>query len=129
ELPADRLYAALRRGGLDHGPSLRVVSELWRGQHECVARLDPTGSGPATVTALLDGALQCVAAIDESPVGSVPVGVDEVVLVAWPSSGTTWVHVAEREAGPDGRRYDLVLSTSDGRPLVALTGLRLARFD
>ncbi|MGC4806662.1 SDR family NAD(P)-dependent oxidoreductase [Micromonospora sp. DT233] len=114
-------YAALADGGLDYGPGLRVVRELWSGDGEALARLRGTPGGAAAGVALADGALQALAALGTAADARVPVGFDRAEY-AGPATDAGWAWV--RRSGP--HRFDLDLTDDDGRPVLAVRGLRVA---
>ena len=61
------LYARLEAGGLAYGPAMRGVSQLWRGEEEVLARLEPPPGAEHPFhclhPALVDGAMQAVAGL------------------------------------------------------------------
>jgi acyl transferase domain-containing protein len=74
------LYAGLRSNGLDYGPGFRSIESAWRGEGEAVAhlRLAVDGESYGVHPALLDGALQVLAAVNYGKEGAtyLPVAVE-----------------------------------------------------
>lgn len=135
-LSTDALYASLWTSGLEHGASFQVIRRLWLGAGEVLAELVlPDGLDPAADPcllhpAMLDGALQSLAALDREldPVGYVPVGFDSISLHGLlPSELLVWAREEGRaEAGSGVRRYALTLLGRDGQVLAEIAGLRVA---
>ncbi len=66
-------YDALEGRGIEYGPAMRCIGEIWRNNGEAVATLQPPAPGATTVeqrAALLDGCLQLITAAAGAAVGS-----------------------------------------------------------
>ena len=123
--PAD-VYAALRGGGLEHGPAFQVLREVYVGDGEVLAKIGPNESefpALATVT-LLDGAFQALAALPGSE-PSVPCGFGAVRGVGRAGS-CSWVTARERPAAGERRCFDLALTDESGAVLTAVDALETA---
>ncbi|MGY0777280.1 SDR family NAD(P)-dependent oxidoreductase [Azospirillum argentinense] len=132
-LDAAACHALLEARGLRHGPALRVIDHLLRGDGEVLARLNPPeepAAAPDAVLhpALLDGAFQALAAL----VGTgdrdvlVPQG---VARLGWtgPLRAPCLVH-ARALGEQDGRlRFDVRIGDPSGALLAWLDGVSVAR--
>ncbi|MFZ1007240.1 MAG: polyketide synthase dehydratase domain-containing protein, partial [Candidatus Sulfotelmatobacter sp.] len=100
----EALYAGLRGNGLDYGPGFRSIESAWRGEGEAVAhlRLAVEGESYGVHPALLDGALQVLAAVNAGKEGAtyLPVAVEAFRLLQR-NCTTLWVH-ARMGPGADG---------------------------
>ncbi|MFF9051925.1 SDR family NAD(P)-dependent oxidoreductase [Streptomyces erythrochromogenes] len=131
----DALYEHLAASGLSYGDSMRMVTGMWRGEKELLARLAPPS--PRTLGRPLpadaaDGAMQSIAglSLDGGADGTfVGFGYGRVdVFAAW--SGPAFAHVrlrGELEAGADTFDCDVEVIDPDGRVLVRFTGVSLKR--
>nr|BFE59933.1 hypothetical protein GCM10020063_044590 [Dactylosporangium thailandense] len=108
-------YEGLAAGGLEYGPGMRAVRDLWTGEGEALARLD---GGPVSC---VDGALQALAALGTAGDARVPVGFDRADY-GTPFTGAGWAWV--RRSG--AHRFDLDLADETGRAMLAIRGLRVA---
>ncbi|MFC8870218.1 SDR family NAD(P)-dependent oxidoreductase [Streptomyces sp. NPDC057148] len=130
---ADEVYHRARRGGLDYGPSFRVLEHVRTDGRESSARyradhLDTVGY--LAHPAILDGALQAGAVLldgaDET--AFLPAAVDTVRL--WrPPTATGHVRVRARSATAAEAVWDVTVVDEDGAVCVELLGCRLRRFD
>ncbi|XXX76161.1 amino acid adenylation domain-containing protein [Sorangium sp. So ce134] len=134
--PAAEFYARVRQAQIEYGPAFQGLEQVWSGDGEALGRLRlPEGLDPQGYLvhpALLDACLQLSAALfADSADTFVPVGLERVQLRA-PAPRQGWV-VATRRAhsGADTgeRRCDVRLVDDQGRPLLALEGLRLRRLE
>jgi acyl transferase domain-containing protein len=138
---ADEHYGILEEHGLELGPSLRRVSEIWRRDGEALGALLPDLGEPAAHPyllhpALLDAALQVVgAAMPSGPETFLPVGLDRLRCHR-PATAAAWSHVVVRPVDRTGaepgdasetRLADVVLSDSVGGIIAELRGLRFRR--
>ncbi|WP_152442612.1 SDR family NAD(P)-dependent oxidoreductase [Nocardiopsis kunsanensis] len=130
-------YRRLRERGLVHGPSLTSLTEVRAGETEACARIElPTaadGSFPdaALHPALLDGALQVLAALEDP--ADPPVLPFAVGEAAWPRTlpARCRVHVVGRRGTADRalKHYDVRITDDQGRVLVFLTDLSTRRLE
>jgi polyketide synthase PksN len=130
--PAD-LYRRLSAAGLRHGPALATVRALRMGLNDALGRVSLPEAAAALHAymlhpALLDGALQILAAFDEDDDRLyMPFSVDRVVRTA-PLTAACAVHVARRPGTTDGlRSFDVRLLDDAGDELVALVNLTTRR--
>ncbi len=132
--PAE-FYANLTGRGFELGPAFRGLETVRRGADEAVSRIAiPAAAGPARPygvhPVLLDNAIQTLGAalFGSSEDSFVPVGVRRARLL-----GTTdtraWGHAQAMDAGPGSQAItaNVLLRDDDGRVLVQLEALRLAR--
>jgi acyl transferase domain-containing protein len=109
-------YDAMDRRGLQYGCSFQGVEQLWRGDHEAIARLDLTETVRAEAgdylvhPALLDACFQVLAGILPGPQNGaagtyVPVGIDRIQFHDDPHAGC-WGHVRLESSAPavNGKR-------------------------
>jgi hybrid polyketide synthase/nonribosomal peptide synthetase FtdB len=142
EIPRDRFYEALAARGLDYGPTLRGMTQVWRHDGEALGRVglpdlllhesDRYQLHPA----ILDAAMQVLAATSVAERGPgndsyVPVGCRRLRLYRRPASHESlWSHVV-LDPGAIPGATDVAASVrlldDSGRTVAALTGLRLAR--
>ncbi|KAB7627759.1 non-ribosomal peptide synthetase [Alkalilimnicola sp. S0819] len=127
-------YAAL---GMDYGPGMRAVAELWLGSDELLARLrlpEAAAGDFALHPAMVDGAFQaCLGLFPESGGDdrtALPFALERVELLA-PTTERMWAHVRIQSAGARMQRIDLDLTDEQGELLVRLRGftVRLAGGD
>ena len=130
--PAD-LYRRLSAAGLRHGPALATVRALRMGLNDALGRVSLPEAAAALHAyvlhpALLDGALQILAAFNEDNDRLyMPFSVDRVVRTA-PLTAACAVHVARRPGTTDGlRSFDVRLLDDAGDELVALVNLTTRR--
>ncbi|WP_155372903.1 SDR family NAD(P)-dependent oxidoreductase [Catellatospora vulcania] len=125
----EAFYTGFARGGLDYGPGMRVVRELWRGDGEALARLAPVApaAGALFDPALADGALQVIAAVVAGEGTYLPVGCEKITAYE-PAAGPCWALVREAAGhAPDGSRFfDVLLVGDDGQILVRSAAVRVA---
>ncbi|GAB2610072.1 hypothetical protein GCM10027168_48770 [Streptomyces capparidis] len=125
------LYARARRAGLDYGPAFRVLEDVRTGEGEAQARYAAghlAAEGWTVHPALLDGALQAVAALLGDGRTHLPVAVDAVR--AWqPPAATGHVHVRRRRDEAGQSVWDCTVTDDDGAVSVQLTGCRLRPFE
>lgn len=142
EIPRDRFYQALAARGLDYGPTLRGMSQVWRHDGEALGRVDlpdllhHESDGYQIHPAILDAAMQVLAATSVAERGPdndsyVPVGCRRLRLYRRPASHESlWSHVV-LDSGTIPGATDVVASLrlldDSGRTVAALTGLRLTR--
>ena len=120
------VYAALRGGGLEHGPALRVLGEVSVGDGEVLAKIIPTGDvDPAQLPAIvLDGAFQALAALP-GPGPAVPSGFGAVRGLSHAGS-CCWVAARELPAADGRRRFDIALTDESGAVLTAVDSMETA---
>jgi NAD(P)-dependent dehydrogenase (short-subunit alcohol dehydrogenase family)/acyl carrier protein len=119
---AEGLYAALGERGLDYGPGFRTVLDVWTSHDEAIGELRDGQPGYECDPAVLDGALQLVAAIGTAGPGlRVPAGVDLIRVGARPVRAT---QALARTRSVD--HADVALLAGDGAALVELSGVRFA---
>jgi acyl transferase domain-containing protein/thioesterase domain-containing protein/aryl carrier-like protein len=139
-LTAAECYPSARpedtRSAVVIGPALQSIRELYRGQDEVLARLElPPTAGPLNAhglhPSLMDGALQCVVAMQRDPAGAdshlyFPFAIDGVHQFA-PLSASMYAHMVpagETRSGgePVTRKFDVLLSDEAGKVAVAIRG-------
>ncbi len=131
-------YARLASRGLDFGPSLRVVQQLWRGAGDILGLIELPGEQAADASrfrihpALLDGCIQCLSGLTLANESTyLPLHIEKVHLMRAPGS-RAWAHATLRPAA-DGAHAgetllgDVTVYDDDGHPLVAMSGLLLKR--
>jgi acyl transferase domain-containing protein/pimeloyl-ACP methyl ester carboxylesterase/acyl carrier protein/SAM-dependent methyltransferase len=122
----DDVYAALRGGGLEHGPALRVLREIAVGDGEVLAKVIPAGTAaPGLIpAAVLDGAFQALALLPGSQ-PCVPSGLGAVRGLS--SAGScSWITARELPAAGGRRRFDIALADESGAVLTLVEGLETA---
>ncbi|MFE1899918.1 SDR family NAD(P)-dependent oxidoreductase [Streptomyces yangpuensis] len=131
----DVLYEHLAASGLSYGDTMRMVTGMWRGEKELLARLAPPS--PRTLGRPLpadaaDGAMQSIAglSLDGGADGTfVGFGYGRVDVFA-PWSGPAFAHVRLRgELAADADTFDCDVEVIDpgGQVLVRFTGVSLKR--
>ena len=118
------VYAALRDGGLEHGPALRALGEVLVGDGEVLAEIIPASDAdPALLPArALDGAFQALAMLP-GPGPAVPYGLDRIQGLA--RAGSSCWATAREVPAPDGRRgFDITLTDESGLVLTTVTSLQ-----
>jgi phthiocerol/phenolphthiocerol synthesis type-I polyketide synthase C len=137
-IPGPSFYRLLAEHGLQYGPDLQAVAEIWRRDGEAIARLTPpaadgSGGGDFTI-AVVDGCLQVLAAALPARNGRssdtyLPVGMSEFRRRGTAHDGR-WCQAVLR-AGPDPEpdtiEGDVFLLGEDGQVVLAVRGLRLQR--
>ncbi|TWP52257.1 SDR family NAD(P)-dependent oxidoreductase [Lentzea tibetensis] len=123
-----RGYAALRASGVEHGPALRGLDEVSRGEDGVLARiLVPAQAAPGWLLhpVVLDSALQAVLALgaDESgwrhpSAAAVPFALEELTVFG-AIGRVNWAVVRE---GRDGSKVDVDVHGEDGALCVRLRG-------
>jgi len=131
------LYAHTAENGLAHGPHMRRVTRLLRGEREVLAWLEPAPGAPARPfdPALVDGAMQALGGLtvgQPSPDGPATyLGFAYGrVRIHGPLSGPCLVHARrsdEWRPGAESLRCDVVIADPAGRPLVELRDVGLKR--
>jgi acyl transferase domain-containing protein/SAM-dependent methyltransferase len=118
------LYASIARLGVRYAPESQVVTDLWTGDADALARYDVTvrpGEMPARA-AVLEGVLQVVLRVCSAggrPL--LPVAVTGVRL--WcPVTDTGYVHVRLRESGPHQAVADVLVADSSGAVSIVMSG-------
>ena len=137
-LPGKDHYEAMRRRGLDYGPSFRGIVGVARRGPSTFVRLRATDTvrcEPAQYEihpCLLDACLQgVIVALDGGPRGKnvpyVPSGIGRVILHGRPSGeGELWCRVVIREETPDGEIVaDVVVADGEDHVLIEVTNVRL----
>ncbi|MFI0040556.1 SDR family NAD(P)-dependent oxidoreductase [Streptomyces mutabilis] len=130
---ADEVYHRARRGGVDYGPSFRVLEHVRTDGRESEARYRADHLDVADYLAhpaILDGALQAGAVLLDDADGTafLPAAVDTVRL--WrPPTATGHVRVRARSATAAEAVWDVAVVDEDGAVCVELLGCRLRRFD
>jgi acyl transferase domain-containing protein len=130
---ADAHDEAMRREGLEYGPSFRSVRRLRRGAGEALAQVQlPLGGhdGFAVHPALLDGCLQALraAAPASSAAGTVlfPAAVERVIL-RQPVPAELVCHAVLGHHDEAGLHGDAIAYDAQGQPRIELRGLHLRR--
>ncbi|ADO72615.1 type I polyketide synthase [Stigmatella aurantiaca] len=129
----DELSAAIRQRGLEYGPSLQVLSSLYRGPHAALSlsQVEERGKVYRIHPALFDASLRTAAAVTPLTPGDVlhlPVAIQKLELY-----GTLperiWTHAEQRDQeSPAGLPItDMTLCAEDGAVVAALTGLSVRK--
>ncbi|MDC0708174.1 type I polyketide synthase [Stigmatella sp. ncwal1] len=129
----DELSSAIRQRGLEYGPSLQVLSSLYRGPHAALSlsHVEDPGKAYRLHPALLDASLRTAAAVTPLMPGDVlhlPVAIQKLELHgALPER--LWTHAEQRQQeSPAGLPVtDMTLCAEDGTVVVALTGLSVRK--
>jgi myxalamid-type polyketide synthase MxaE and MxaD len=129
-------YRGLRESGIDYGPLLRGIAQLWRSGGELLAELrvpdaaETEFHGWQVHPSLLDAGFQVFgAAIGADASGRdrqgiyLPTGIDEVRLQFRPPR-QLWTHARVRRRDADSATADVRLLDEAGQVAVALLGLR-----
>ncbi len=131
-------YARMAAAGLDFGPSLRGLQQLWRGEGEVLGRVElPAEQAEERAQfrihpALLDACLQSLSALTpEEGATFLPMHVEQVALLGTPGP-VAWAHGALQPRATSASSGDSLLADvhiydAQGQPLAALTGLLLKR--
>lgn len=141
QVSPDSLYRALAARGLEYGPTLRGVEQVWRGNGEVLGRITLSAllhhetDGYQVHPAILDAGLQVLAATAAKVTEAgdadtyVPVRCERVKLYQRPGNAL-WSHVVMRSgmiAGAAEIAADVHLLDDAGRAVMDLIGLRLMR--
>ncbi|MEU6350701.1 SDR family NAD(P)-dependent oxidoreductase [Streptomyces sp. NPDC047072] len=126
-VPADDLYRQLAEHGLTYGHDFQRIVDAQLGEDGAWATIDAAcaeESGHVAHPAVIDSALQCVAALalrrGDLKGAMVPVGVEEVRwFTALPSVVTAVVRLCEGE----GLRADIALLGEDERPVMEMVNV------
>ncbi|MDO0938934.1 beta-ketoacyl synthase N-terminal-like domain-containing protein [Streptomyces sp. DG2A-72] len=127
-LSGEEFYCAYSGGRNTWDGAFRSVEELWHGPGEALARIAARPESEGRLhPALLDSCLQPIAALmprDER--GFVLTGVDRLRVDDQAEfEGQLWAHARiVEEGGPSMLCADIIVSDSEGRTLVELTGVR-----
>lgn len=123
-------YAALRASGIVHGPALRGMREVRRGDDGILARIEVpagTSTGWYLNPAILDSALQAALAVGAGSGGwrrpdavAMPFALDELTVCA-ATPGTVTAVFREVPAGP-ASKVDVDLYAEDGSTVARLRG-------
>ncbi|GIV95383.1 MAG: hypothetical protein KatS3mg057_0040 [Herpetosiphonaceae bacterium] len=135
QLVPDDLYAQFSARGIVYGRSFRTLCQVWIGDHDVLAEIAldaDAGAGYRLPPALLDGALQCLAALLNIPgdhTTFVPFAIGEIRLAtALPVPPRLLCHgVRVDTTASDMPGADLTLLDDNGRVLGTLRGIRLRR--
>jgi acyl transferase domain-containing protein/SAM-dependent methyltransferase/aryl carrier-like protein len=118
-LSAAEIYDRLRGLGLEYGPSLRPLTDIWSGGTSMVAAL-----AAAESEAVLDGALQSLLGLAEAEADRLFVPFALAALDRHGDLATARFVVATRRPGESGIvSFDLAICDAAGAALVTLTGL------
>ena len=118
--------------GLDLGPSLRGLDELWRGDGEVLAAVTLRAAPGChrLHPALLDGCLQAVAWLAPAEDTYLPIAIGRVSLLREPGAAV-WAHATLVAVGAGSQTFtvDVDVCDPDGRPVAALGGVAFKRID
>ncbi|MGW5185753.1 SDR family NAD(P)-dependent oxidoreductase [Streptomyces cyaneofuscatus] len=129
-----QVYAEFRDRGLEYGPAMRGLRQLWLGEGESVARIvrpgGPGDSGYVLPPAVLDAALQSSVALlaDTAPQAGgpllpvLPFSFEELT-VHGPCAAETWAWVRRRAGRGALDMFDIDLCDGKGTMSVSLRGL------
>ncbi|SFS90387.1 SDR family NAD(P)-dependent oxidoreductase [Saccharopolyspora flava] len=122
----EEVYAEFREQGLEYGPAMRGLREIFPGRRELLARIEPgaeSGDGVVLAPAVLDAAFQAsVALLDADPAGgpAMPFALESLEVFA-PCTAETWAWVRYRDGAPD--TFDIDLCDAGGQVRARLRGL------
>ncbi|KPL91445.1 type I polyketide synthase [Herpetosiphon geysericola] len=129
-------YARMQQVQLAYGPAFQSLTNIWRGQHEALAKLQLASVIGQLETydqlhpALLDATFQLVAVILNQHTNDqtyLPIAIERLnVLDRIPAEA--WCHAVLRSAPADETMMyeaDLIIADAQGRVVVEITGLRL----
>lgn len=134
QLSVDQFYSHMRTVGMNHKDSFQVIRSLSVNGNEALAEVSLSAENKLSLNtlqlhpALLDGALQTVAALDTTGLAFIPAGIREITCYRYLVS-EVWVHVQETtQAGNStGRRsFDINVYDEDGILIVEMKGLEIA---
>ncbi|MDI2032026.1 SDR family NAD(P)-dependent oxidoreductase, partial [Saccharopolyspora sp. TS4A08] len=126
---SDEVYAEFHEQGLEYGPAMRGLREIFSGRRELLARIEPTGDsgdGVVLAPAVLDAAFQASVALLDSggadPAGgpAMPFALESLEVFA-PCTAETWAWVRYREDAPD--TFDIDVCDAEGAVRARLRGL------
>ena len=125
------MYTQLRAAGLDYGRAFQGMKRIWQGEGEALAEvaLGEPGGRYAVHPALLDAALQAIAAISPPEPGQVflPVELGRFsVHRAGASSGVACAHLIQPVTS-DGVLADVTLCDADGTVIAEIENLYARR--
>ncbi|KYF94033.1 hypothetical protein BE20_07670 [Sorangium cellulosum] len=136
-VPAAAIYGALAEMGLQYGPALRGLAELWRGEGEALGRVRlPEAAGSATAyqlhPVLLDACVQMIVGAfadrdEATPWAPVEVG---SVRLFQRSPGELWCHarvVSDGQQAPNRWSADFELMDGTGAVVAEVSGLVVER--
>ena len=137
-LPAADHYAAAARAGIAYGPAFQILTDLYVGDQEVLARYacDEPCEGYRIHPALLDAAIQAGAPLVHTPdraqefqtAALLPAAVERVrVWKKAPAEG--WAHVRQRESSGNEVCWDIRLLDDEGHVIAELDACRLRRFE
>ena len=138
ELSVSEHYERMRKHGMQYGPAFQGVQQLWRGDGQCLARLElPAQLRQDTDQywchpALLDACLQVLGIglhDSDEDVAFLPIALDQIEVQAT-ATHSLWCHAVlhdESDSAADSLRGDLQLLDDAGRVLGTLEGIRLKR--
>ncbi|MBO9489818.1 SDR family NAD(P)-dependent oxidoreductase [Endozoicomonas sp. G2_1] len=133
-LNVSEFYARLNVAGLNHDTSFQSVSALWLGDKQLLVRLDNAEFSAVNnqsiqiVPSLLDGALQAVAALDDSDLSYIPSGIRHLSLFD-AIDKPAWVHITEVTADDHqtGKRlFNLTVFNDEQIIIGEMKGLEIA---
>ncbi|MCC6168941.1 MAG: SDR family NAD(P)-dependent oxidoreductase, partial [Caldilineaceae bacterium] len=128
-------YAQLHARGIEIGPHLQSIEQLWRQPGEALGRVQLSTQDKTpylTHPALLDGCLQLLgAALPDGEAGAayIPISLERVWL-ADAFGAQVWCHVLMRPsatAAPEVQSADLRIYDQEGKSIGAFTGLVMRR--
>jgi NADPH:quinone reductase-like Zn-dependent oxidoreductase/SAM-dependent methyltransferase len=142
EIATEAHYDALCERGIDLGPALQGIRQLWRGDAEALGEIVLSAAEADEIKdyrihpALLDAAFQTLAAAVPAEGGTfLPIALERARLLADPGANA-WCHARVRPqatAVAGGSREtlmaDLAICDTDGQLFVELSGLALKRAD
>lgn len=137
EMPREECYQLFRERGLEYGPTFRGIDQMWRGDGECLARIEIPESirgatwarplHPATVDACLHVVVGAIAGAENTNSGGpnvyLPVEISEVRVHRW-SGETLWSHGRLVEKGRGYVVADVRVFEETGQVVWEALGLR-----
>jgi acyl transferase domain-containing protein/NAD(P)-dependent dehydrogenase (short-subunit alcohol dehydrogenase family)/acyl carrier protein len=138
--PGEQCYEQFRNMGLDYGPGLRSIVEVYPGEQETLTRLEvPSGVASqafALHPSLLDGALQSLIGVQQpgrtEHATYVPFSLEEAVIHG-SVPARCWAHVMRvgaEQAGSSGAvKFDVRIADEAGEVKVELKGLLMRRLN
>ncbi|KIG19430.1 Malonyl CoA-acyl carrier protein transacylase [Enhygromyxa salina] len=123
-LSGERFYASLRDRGVDLGPGLRNIQEVWRDDRSALARIStPAGmSLERAAWTQRDAVLQLAGMLSPEGGSFIPFEIARVELFG-PAVANGWVHVTTEKQTARSRRLAGVITDNAGRVITRVLGI------
>ncbi len=132
-MAGEALYKAMRQNGVDYGPRLQTLAEVWLGNAEALAQVRlPSQQGEASTAqvlapALFDACFQvaelALARTSQHKTVAIPVGVEHVQVYGKPGL-KTWCYATISTTEANEPRAEVTLLDDDGQIIAQLQGMR-----